>query len=81
MGISFDDGPQQPTSALLSFLKENNQSATHFMIGSRIHENPDLLLETYNKNHDHIAVHTWSREFLLFFFLFINMKGLFGAFG
>ncbi|KNZ62645.1 hypothetical protein VP01_1242g1 [Puccinia sorghi] len=64
MGISFDDGPQKPTAELLSFLKRNNQSATHFMIGSRIHERPRLLLKTVNKNHDHIAVHTWSRESL-----------------
>ncbi|KAA1074229.1 chitin deacetylase [Puccinia graminis f. sp. tritici] len=60
MGISFDDGPQPPTSELLSFLKENEQKATHFMIGSRIHQNPSLLVETVHKNHDHIAVHTWS---------------------
>ncbi|KAH9459761.1 hypothetical protein MJO28_004566 [Puccinia striiformis f. sp. tritici] len=64
MGISFDDGPQPPTSRLLKFLKKNNQSATHFMIGSRIHENPRLLLETYNQNHDHIAVHTWSHPYM-----------------
>jgi len=64
MGISFDDGPQRPTSELLSFLKRNNQSATHFMIGSRIHERPRLLLETVNKNHDHIAVHTWSHPYM-----------------
>lgn len=64
MGISFDDGPQPPTSELLSFLKQNNQSATHFMIGSRIRDNPDLLFETFKSNHDHIAVHTWSHPYM-----------------
>ncbi|OAV91512.1 hypothetical protein PTTG_27931 [Puccinia triticina 1-1 BBBD Race 1] len=45
MGISFDDGPQPPTSELLSFLRENNQSATHFMIGSRIHQSPKFYAD------------------------------------
>jgi hypothetical protein len=74
MGISFDDGPQPPTAQLLSFLKENEQKATHFMIGSRIHQNPSLLVETVKKNHDHIAVHTWSRESLPFTSIFVDIK-------
>ncbi|KAG0148342.1 hypothetical protein CROQUDRAFT_694746 [Cronartium quercuum f. sp. fusiforme G11] len=60
MGISFDDGPQEATSLLLPFLLKKNQKATHFMIGSRIMDNPNLLKQAVSLNHDHIAAHTWS---------------------
>lgn len=59
MGISFDDGPQGGTTELLKFLGSVNQTATHFMIGSRILSNPDAFKATVAKG-DHIAVHTWS---------------------
>lgn len=35
-GISFDDGPQPPSLALLDFLTKQKIKATHFLIGSRI---------------------------------------------
>lgn len=34
-GISFDDGPQQPTATLLPFLRSINQTVTHFMVRRR----------------------------------------------
>lgn len=67
MGISFDDGPQAATSILLPFLSKHHQLATHFMIGSRILDNPHLLQQAVNINHDHIALHTWSRQFFFHF--------------
>lgn len=37
------DGPQPPSAELYDFLETNNITATHFMIGSRIVDNPDLF--------------------------------------
>ncbi|KAJ7119106.1 glycoside hydrolase/deacetylase [Mycena epipterygia] len=59
VGISFDDGPQPASDALLSFLQTNNQPATHFMIGSNIVWYPDEFQKTFAQGDD-IAVHTWT---------------------
>ncbi|GAA5831237.1 hypothetical protein JCM11251_007804 [Rhodosporidiobolus azoricus] len=56
---SFDDGPLPNSPTLYRFLAAQNQSATHFLIGGNIVNNPDefdLLVETGG----HVGVHTWS---------------------
>ncbi|KAH9442657.1 hypothetical protein MJO28_014370 [Puccinia striiformis f. sp. tritici] len=58
-GISFDDGPQPPSLPLLNFLKDKSQIATHFLIGSRIINNPDIFREL-DEAGQHLAVHTYS---------------------
>lgn len=63
MGISFDDGPQGGAVELLRFLKSVNQTATHFMIGSRILGNPKDFQAALTQG-DHIAVHTWSHPLM-----------------
>lgn len=63
MGISFDDGPEPASSELMAFLRGVNQTATHFMIGSRIQQYPQEFLQAL-KQGDHIAVHTWSHPFM-----------------
>ncbi|KAJ7119121.1 hypothetical protein C8R44DRAFT_878626 [Mycena epipterygia] len=63
VGISFDDGPQPASDALLSFLQTNNQPATHFMIGSNILWYPDEFQKTFAQGDD-IAVHTWTHPYM-----------------
>jgi peptidoglycan/xylan/chitin deacetylase (PgdA/CDA1 family) len=59
----FDDGPLLPSPALYSFLKENKQIATHFMIGLNILTNPDIFLSAYDAGDD-LAVHTWTHPYM-----------------
>ncbi|KAJ6630349.1 hypothetical protein B0H10DRAFT_983683 [Mycena sp. CBHHK59/15] len=63
LGISFDDGPQPASDALLSFLKSNNQAVTHFMIGSNIIDYPNEFQTAFNQGND-IAVHTWTHPYM-----------------
>ncbi|KAL0949996.1 hypothetical protein HGRIS_010005 [Hohenbuehelia grisea] len=56
---SFDDGPLPPSTKLNSFLKANNERATHFMIGVNIRANPKIFTETFEMGND-IAVHTYT---------------------
>ncbi|KAJ7171527.1 carbohydrate esterase family 4 protein [Mycena filopes] len=59
LALSFDDGPEAGTPSLLPFLQSQNQTATHFMIGSNILNTPDEFMQAFNLSHD-IAVHTWT---------------------
>ncbi|KAJ7923398.1 chitin deacetylase [Mycena leptocephala] len=59
LGLSFDDGPEAGSNALIAFLETNGQQVTHFMIGSNIRDNPDAFLKEFNMGND-IAVHTWT---------------------
>ncbi|KAG6887692.1 hypothetical protein C0995_013434 [Termitomyces sp. Mi166 len=62
-GVSFDDGPTPASPRLLQFLEGHNQTATHFMIGINILENPQLFLDIFDAGHD-IAVHTWTHPYM-----------------
>ncbi|KAJ7589699.1 glycoside hydrolase/deacetylase [Mycena floridula] len=59
LAINFDDGPTESTPKLLSFLAQNNEIATHFMIGYSILQNPTEFNATLASGGD-LAVHTWS---------------------
>ncbi|KAG0224763.1 chitin deacetylase [Actinomortierella wolfii] len=59
--ITFDDGPSNVTRDLLKYLKERQFSATFFLVGSRVLENPDILKEQIEQGH-HLAMHTWSHQ-------------------
>ncbi|KAJ6522862.1 hypothetical protein B0H19DRAFT_1202272 [Mycena capillaripes] len=63
VGISFDDGPADGTSDLLTFLAEKDQRVTHFLIGSQIIYLPDDFTKMFNMGDD-IAVHTWSHPYM-----------------
>lgn len=63
VGLSFDDGPQPPSRALLAFLTKNSQQATHFLIGSRIVSNPAVFAEL-DQSKQHMACHTWAHPML-----------------
>ncbi|KAL0573095.1 hypothetical protein V5O48_008866 [Marasmius crinis-equi] len=62
-GISFDDGPLAPTTGLVNFLKENKETATHFMIGGNILANFKQFQEIVDYGGD-CAVHTWSHQYM-----------------
>lgn len=53
----------QVSDTLLGFLKQNNQIATHFMIGVNILQNPVQFQSTYDSGED-IAVHTWTHPYM-----------------
>ncbi|KDQ11597.1 carbohydrate esterase family 4 protein [Botryobasidium botryosum FD-172 SS1] len=63
VAISFDDGPAPASVRLYDFLKQNNQRATHFMIGSNILANPQIFLQCFNDLANDIAVHTYSHQY------------------
>jgi hypothetical protein len=48
---------------LLGFLNEKKINATFFVVGSRVIERPNVLLEEYMSGHE-ISVHTWSHRHL-----------------
>ncbi len=58
--MNFDDGPAAGTDQLLGFLQQNNQKASHFLIGSAISWNPDAVRRMAASPLHHLAVHTWS---------------------
>ncbi|KAF5387831.1 hypothetical protein D9615_000412 [Tricholomella constricta] len=60
---SFDDGPTPSSPKLLEFLEANDETATHFMIGVNILENPQFFLDIFNSGGD-IAVHTWTHPYM-----------------
>jgi len=63
IGIGFDDGPQPASDTLLSFLQNNSQTATHFMIGVNIISYPNEFQAAFNMGGD-IAVHTWTHPYM-----------------
>jgi peptidoglycan/xylan/chitin deacetylase (PgdA/CDA1 family) len=60
-GVSFDDGPGFYTQELLEYLSSKNLTSTFFVVGSRVVERPQVLVEEYMAGHE-IAVHTWSHR-------------------
>ncbi|KAK0189047.1 carbohydrate esterase family 4 protein [Armillaria mellea] len=62
-GVSFDDGPGPYTQKLLNYLDDVDISATFFVVGSRVIERPEILVEEYMKGHE-ISVHTWAHPHL-----------------
>ena len=48
---------------LLKFLDEKDITATFFVVGSRVVEKPNILVEEYMSGHE-ISVHTWSHRLL-----------------
>jgi peptidoglycan/xylan/chitin deacetylase (PgdA/CDA1 family) len=46
---------------LLRYLDEKNISSTFFVVGSRVIERPQILVEEYMQGHE-ISAHTWSHH-------------------
>ncbi|KAL4075861.1 carbohydrate esterase family 4 protein [Scleroderma citrinum] len=64
LSLSFDDGPLPPSPTLYRFLKEKQQHATHFFIGSNILQYHDYFQTVWLDNQDDIAVHTWTHPYM-----------------
>lgn len=45
-------------------MKANNQSATHFFIGANVLENPQIFLQAFADENQHMAVHTYTHPYL-----------------
>ena len=60
-GLSFDDGPSLGSEQLITYLSANDLSATHFVIGSSIMYNPDIM-KIMADSGVHLGVHTFSHS-------------------
>jgi peptidoglycan/xylan/chitin deacetylase (PgdA/CDA1 family) len=61
--LTFDDGPSKEiTPKILDILKEEEVTATFFVLGSRVESNPDMLVREYNEGH-YIANHGYSHKY------------------
>lgn len=60
-GVSFDDGPSPYSQQVINYLGQHNISSTFFVVGSRVVEYPNVLIEEYMAGHE-ISVHTWSHH-------------------
>ena len=67
IGLSVDDGPVSEPDAsprLYDFLKAQNQTMTHFMIGANIRDNPQVFLRAFKELDHDIGVHTWTHPYM-----------------
>ncbi|EIW68334.1 chitin deacetylase 2 [Tremella mesenterica] len=65
-GLGFDDGPNCSHNALYDFLRDQQQSATMFYIGSNVMDWPLQAMRALTDNHQ-VCVHTWSHEYMTSF--------------
>ncbi|RIB07278.1 Carbohydrate Esterase Family 4 protein [Gigaspora rosea] len=63
LGLSYDDGPNCSHTVFYDFLKENNQQATMFFIGSNVADLPNEAQRALADGH-HICIHTWSHPYM-----------------
>jgi peptidoglycan-N-acetylglucosamine deacetylase len=62
--LSFDDGPDpEYTPRILDILKQEKISATFFMLGKLVQENPEIVRRIYKEGHE-IGNHTFSHPHL-----------------
>lgn len=60
IALTFDDGPCiLYTGEILKILKENNATATFFVIGANAQQYPELVKQAFNEGHE-IGNHTYS---------------------
>ncbi|KAI5448949.1 hypothetical protein NCC49_005743 [Naganishia albida] len=62
-GMGFDDGPNCSHNAFYEFLRENNQTATMFYIGSNVMDWPLQARDAITDGHQ-ISIHTWSHNYM-----------------
>jgi peptidoglycan/xylan/chitin deacetylase (PgdA/CDA1 family) len=60
--LTFDDGPSERTSELLAVLKEDNVTATFFVIGTLAKKYPGILKEMVSDGHA-VGVHSWTHDY------------------
>ena len=60
VSLTFDDGPDSDmTPRVLDILKQNDITATFFLIGNRVKTNPEIVSRMYKEGHL-VANHTYS---------------------
>ncbi|RDW17707.1 polysaccharide deacetylase family protein [Oceanobacillus chungangensis] len=59
--LTFDDGPSRDTNQLLDILDDYDMTATFFMMGPKMKENPTVVKRTYHKGHG-LALHGITHE-------------------
>ncbi|CAG8554561.1 21562_t:CDS:2 [Gigaspora rosea] len=62
-GLTYDDGPNCAHNTFYDFLKENDQNATMFFIGSNVANWPKEAKRALTDGH-HICCHTWSHQYM-----------------
>ena len=62
-GLTYDDGPDEWTGDLLSYLDSVDLKTTFFIVGSRAISYPAILQEEYMAEHQ-LGVHTWSHPYM-----------------
>ena len=60
--LTFDDGPNLETEAILDILKELNVKATFFCIGSRVVDAPKVVQRMYDEGHV-VGNHSYSHSY------------------
>ncbi|KAJ3096664.1 hypothetical protein HDU97_005694 [Phlyctochytrium planicorne] len=61
VALTFDDGPSIYTHELLDVLKNENVTATFFVVASKIAEYKDVFIRMVSEGHT-IGSHTWSHQ-------------------
>lgn len=61
IAITYDDGPSKYTDAILDVLKENNSSATFFVLGSRVNSHKDVLNKMIEEGNQ-IGNHSYNHK-------------------
>nr|WP_138493172.1 polysaccharide deacetylase family protein [Paenibacillus pinistramenti] len=63
VALTFDDGPDpEKTPAILNLLKQYDAKATFFVVGNRVEQYPDILLEEFREGHE-IGNHTYKHTY------------------
>ncbi|RCX16245.1 peptidoglycan/xylan/chitin deacetylase (PgdA/CDA1 family) [Fontibacillus phaseoli] len=60
--LTFDDGPSKLTDEVLSILKEEEVTATFFVLGEHAKQSPEIILRTAEAGHA-IGNHTYDHEY------------------
>ena len=61
LSLTFDDGPNENTLAILDILKKNNVQATFFCIGKNIEKHPEILKRIMEEGHT-VGNHSYSHS-------------------
>ena len=62
IALTFDDGPWPQTLPILEILRENDITATFFMVGEHLQSFPDIARQVVKEGHI-IANHTWNHQY------------------
>ena len=63
VALTFDDGPDPvATPAILKLLKQYDAKASFFVVGNRVDEYPEIVLQEFNEGHE-IGNHTYKHTY------------------